>query len=225
MTAKKVSETSRNTVEDIADKVMHSIQMGRYVPGQRLIEADLMEEFNVKRGPVREALRILSGDGIVELVPMKGARVRKLDQRDIVDLFPVLSSLLTTTIRLAIDKVGKAPFRQKLETAMESLRQARQLEDYQQFQLASIRYSDVLHEAADNRYISFLNAKLHPELFFRQLSGTIQIEDWDSHLDHFENVHQALMSADDQEAVRLLEEFEARMVSMFSREDEPVVWK
>lgn len=211
-------------VQRIAERITQGIRSGRYVPGQRLIEADLMEEFQVNRGPVREALRILSGDGIVELVPRKGARVKKLEPGDLVELFPVLSGLLQVTVRLALPRLSEPEWRERLEAAMEGLRQARRLEDFGQFQLAGIHYADLLMDAADNRYLKFLNAKLHPNLFHRQVTNVVHIDDWDDYLGHFEALHRALLGGDLQECQRLLAEHEARMLELFEDGKDEVHW-
>ncbi len=214
----------RTAKQPIADRIVQGIRSGRYVPGQRLIEADLMEEFRSTRGPVREALRILAGDGIVELVSGKGARVKKLERDDLVELFPVLTGLLDVTVRLAIPRLAEAPWRERLDSAMEALRRARALEDYGQFQLAGIRYADLLMDAAANRYLIFLNAKLHPNLFYRQVTSVVHIDDWVGYLNHFESLHRALLDGDLPECRRLLAEHEDRMQEAFRQGGEEVHW-
>lgn len=210
----------------IAEQIKLGIQSGRFAPGQRLIEADLMNEFGVKRGPVREALRVLSGDGIVEHVPQKGVRVRKLEREDFFQLMPVLAGLLRTAIRLAAPKLGKAPWRERLEQAMEAMRSARRMQDFAQFQLAGMRYADVLFAASENRYLGYLHAKLYPDLFYRQFTNAVRIEDWDSYLDYFERTHRACLAGDAAKAEALISEHEAKMFGERAvRGGDPLVWR
>lgn len=80
-------------VEDVVGQITHKILDGKLVAGQRLVEADLMDDLSVGRGPIREALRILAGDGIVELMPNRGARVRSFSAVEIIEIMEVVAAL------------------------------------------------------------------------------------------------------------------------------------
>ena len=58
-----------------ADDLRRAILIGRYKPGERLVEDRLSAEFGIPRVPIREALRTLAGDGLVEVRPNRGATV------------------------------------------------------------------------------------------------------------------------------------------------------
>lgn len=206
----------------IAEAIKQGIRDGRFAPGQRLIEADLMKEFSTRRGPVREALRLLAGDGIVEHVPQKGVRVRKLEREHLAELLPVLAGMMQLTLRLAIPAVSRPPWRSRLEQAMQSLRHAARMRDFPQLQLAAIRYSEVLLAAAGNRYLSYLSGKLYPDLFYRQLSAAMQPEDWEGYLGHFEGVHRACLSGDRRAADALIDEHGRHMEELLRAQRAPL---
>tara|TARA_R110002110_G_scaffold405241_1_gene624222 strand:+ start:56029 stop:56673 length:645 start_codon:yes stop_codon:yes gene_type:complete len=188
----------------VVNRIKQGVSEGHYAPGQRLIEADLVLELGVKRGHVREALRILAGEGIVEIVPQRGARVRKLTEKDIAEMMPVLGGLLGVTVDLAIDKVGKQPFRQRLEKLMRELRQQAKSGNALGFHHASGAYHEVLAEAASNPFLDYLNEKIHGDLFRAQFIGTVKIGNWDRYLAHFQDMHDALMAGDNETARRLI---------------------
>ena len=71
-------------VEKIAFEIVRGIHDGRLVPGQRLVEATLTAELDTSRGPLREALRLLSAAGLVDLIPNRGAMIRKMSKEEIV---------------------------------------------------------------------------------------------------------------------------------------------
>lgn len=212
------------SVEHIVNQIKQGIRERRYVPGQRLIEADLAAEFGVKRQPVRDALRVLAGDGIVELIPQRGARVRKLDLDDMREIFPVLSGLLSIAIRLAIDRLGRPEIRARLEAALESMRHARRLEDLVQFHRAGLAYGALIQQAAGNRYLDYLHGKLHPDLFHFQMNSQIRVQNWDGYLAHFERMHEALVGGDLPRALELVAEHERAMLALFAG-DGPAVWR
>ncbi len=210
---------------DVVDVIQQGIRSGQYVPGQRLIEADLAGELGVRRTSVRDALRVLAGDGVVELVPQKGARVRRMSPDDLRDLVPVLAGLLRTALRLAIPRLGDPALRARLEAAQAALRHARMLEDFGLFQAMSLRYTEILHEAAANRYLDYLHAKLHPDVFNKQLAGAVEIGDWNEYLQHFDQVHAAVMAGNLSAALALIDVGEARMSMLFTEAAEPFVWR
>lgn len=73
-------------------------------PGQRLVERDLAAELEVSRIPLREALRLLEADGLVVLVPHKGALVSPFTPADVRDLFDVRESLEALAARLTAER-------------------------------------------------------------------------------------------------------------------------
>lgn len=70
-------------VEAVSQSILESIKIGKYVPGQRLIEADLTAELSISRGPLREALRLLAARGVIDLIPNRGAIIKKIHPDDI----------------------------------------------------------------------------------------------------------------------------------------------
>jgi DNA-binding GntR family transcriptional regulator len=85
----------------IVEQLRDDILAGRLSPGSRLIECDLTARFTVSRGPVREALRRLSADGLIEHWPHRGAVVRRLTEREIRELFAIRIEMEALAARLA----------------------------------------------------------------------------------------------------------------------------
>lgn len=86
-----MSEIQRPAVGSAVDNIVEFIRQrvlgGSYGPGHRLIEADITAELSVSRGPLREAFRRLSAEGLIELTPHRGARIRRLDVRELGDAY------------------------------------------------------------------------------------------------------------------------------------------
>jgi DNA-binding GntR family transcriptional regulator len=89
------------TVAFIVERLREDILAGRLEPGSRLIEGDLTLRFAVSRGPVREGLRRLSADGLIEHWPHRGAIVRRLTEREIRELFLIRIEMEALAARLA----------------------------------------------------------------------------------------------------------------------------
>lgn len=80
--------------EQLAEKLVEQIIRGDFTPGQRLHEMRLAEQFQVSRGPVREALRLLEREGLVVMLSHRGASVARLTEKRLKDIFSVRSALM-----------------------------------------------------------------------------------------------------------------------------------
>jgi DNA-binding GntR family transcriptional regulator len=88
-------------VEGFYDRLKERILSGEHLPGSHLVEAALTRAHKVSRATAREALRRLLADDLVELVAHRGARVRQLTSRDVVELYTVREPLEGLAARLA----------------------------------------------------------------------------------------------------------------------------
>ena len=79
--------------EQIALQVGSRVTGGSYAPGQRIMEQAIAAEFSVSRGPVREALRLLEKDGLVTILPRRGAQVTKLTITEVREIFDIRVAL------------------------------------------------------------------------------------------------------------------------------------
>lgn len=77
---------------------------GNLADGARVPERLLCEKFGVSRTPLREALKVLASEGLIDLLPNRGARIRPLTPQDIHELFDVMGGLESLAGRLACEK-------------------------------------------------------------------------------------------------------------------------
>ena len=89
-----------------------AILTGKLVPGERLMENQLAEKLGVSRTPVREALRMLELENLVELGPRKGAQVLDMSEKDITNILEVRSALEGLATSLACKKMTKEDLQQ-----------------------------------------------------------------------------------------------------------------
>ena len=80
-------------VQLVAERLRGEILSGALEPGERLVEEQLTDKFQISRAPLREALRLLIEQGLVEHVPRRGARVTTYSGRDFDDLFAIRDAL------------------------------------------------------------------------------------------------------------------------------------
>jgi DNA-binding GntR family transcriptional regulator len=94
--------------ETVTAHVRRAIMLGRIRPGERLTEQALAAEAGVSRGPVRDALRQLEREGLVQLAPHRGAVVSMLGLREAYEFYIVRGHLEGLAVRLAGDRLGDA---------------------------------------------------------------------------------------------------------------------
>lgn len=90
-----------SAAEQIAERINHDVLAGVYKPGQRIIEQDIADSFQVSRGPVRDAIRILEREGVVEILARRGAHVTSLSVKEVNDIFAIRGALIALAVSLA----------------------------------------------------------------------------------------------------------------------------
>ena len=93
--------------EKVWKAVVEGLFEGRFVPGQRLVESELVEQFKVSRGSVREAISRLASDGIVTTGRFRGAEVRRLSIQETIDILLVVEMALGLAARLAAERLAR----------------------------------------------------------------------------------------------------------------------
>lgn len=109
-----------SNVDVAADALREAIVRGRFKPGERIKESPLAAELDISRGPIRDALRLLERDGLVEVIPNRGALVPALRAVDVLEVYALRAALGSLALRkLLLD--GAVPLA-ALERALTRLR-------------------------------------------------------------------------------------------------------
>jgi DNA-binding GntR family transcriptional regulator len=189
--------------EELVTRLRDLVVEGELVPGTRLNERLLCERFGVSRTPLREAVKVLASEELVELLPNRGAVVTALTRADVRQLFEVMSALEALAGELACQRIDES-------------------------QLASIRalhYQMLLHHTRGELHEYFqCNQQIHEKIVhaagnavlaatYRALSGRIRRprylanqtqERWDHAVIEHGEILDALLARDGQNLARLL---------------------
>jgi DNA-binding GntR family transcriptional regulator len=147
-------------IDRVADEIRDAVRRGRYVPGQRLVEADLTAELGVSRPSLREALRRLAGEGLITIQPYQGATVRRWSHREIDEIFDVRELLEPEAARLATVNVERyrARFEASRRVIAECAARPPNPLDYDE---ENSRLHDLILEASGNRLLVSIIDSLH----------------------------------------------------------------
>jgi DNA-binding GntR family transcriptional regulator len=116
---------SRSVLADeVKDRLLQDILSGRYAPHARIVETTVAKELGISQAPVREALRGLEATGIVEILPFRGARVRRPTTAELLEAINVRAELETLGARLAVPRMSDADLAELLARGDELRRAA-----------------------------------------------------------------------------------------------------
>lgn len=101
--------------EELVAAVRDYLVEGHVSEGGRIPERELCLRFRVSRTPLREALKVLAAEGLIDLLPNRGARLRALTQADIEELFDVIGGLEALAGRLACERITEAELAEIVE--------------------------------------------------------------------------------------------------------------
>jgi len=104
----------------VADRLRDQIYQNELSPGDAIDEMALCERFGISRTPLREALKVLSSEGLIELIPRRGSFVRSMDIDELNELFPVMAVLEGLCAREAVENCSVNDL-QQLEKMHEKL--------------------------------------------------------------------------------------------------------
>ena len=182
--------------EELVRDLRNAITSGRYVPGQRLVEADLTAELGVSRSLLREALQRLSAEGLVEIVPNRGAIVKRLSFVETVELFQIRLELEALAARLAAANMGEKKSRHSFEAAISAiwsnesrLSTAAYLNENETFHAA-------IFSASGNEQLAVLNRRLRLSLLMAQIAPAITVDMMNRSLSEHRTIAGAILDRD-----------------------------
>ena len=146
--------TAHRSLRDlIADEIRAAIVAGQYKPGERLIEDRLAARFGVSRNPVREAMRVLESEGLVEVTPRRGATVSTISEAEAQEVIELRAALEAMSARLAArrgDPAMKARIAEVLERGTAAVRAA----DTEALVRMNTEFHALLAQAGANRFLA-----------------------------------------------------------------------
>ncbi|MGL3150164.1 GntR family transcriptional regulator [Microbacterium sp. A82] len=176
---------------DVRSKLRSAILRGAYAPRQRLIEADLAEEYGASRFVLRNALIQLEAEGLVELTPNRGARVREITPAEAVEITEIRQSVEGLVAARAAERVTEEQII-FLRQVGEDMREAIENHELMRYsELNSLLHGtirDIAEHAAANRVLEQLNGQMVRHQFQLFLVPGRPNTSFPEHLDIIEGV-------------------------------------
>lgn len=134
----------------IAEQLQRLIHSGEVLPGERLNEAALALRMGTSRGPIREAIRILTGIGLVTAVPNRGVFVRRISVAEMLEIYELRALLFGHAARLAAERVSPAD-RAGLESLLARMDEACEQGDGTRYYRVNLEFHARLMQLGGNR--------------------------------------------------------------------------
>ncbi|WP_010325244.1 GntR family transcriptional regulator [Marinobacterium stanieri] len=145
--------------EEVADALAHMIYSSELSPGEWIDELKLCKQMDISRTPLREALKVLASDGLVELVPRKGAFVKTISLQDLDEIFPIMAMLEGYCAQLSAEKATREDLHclQELHSNLEHHAASADIPHYYE---VNTQFHDALKRIARNGWLEQITLDL-----------------------------------------------------------------
>lgn len=128
---------------------------GRYTPGESLIELKIAKELNVSRTPVREAIRQLELEGLVESIPNKGVTVKGITKKDMEDIYRIRRVLEGLAARWSVEQITDAELK-RLQEVYELMEFYTSKDDIDQIAKLNTEFHDIIFSATKSTILKHI---------------------------------------------------------------------
>ena len=150
--------------DEVFNTLRERILKGVLKPGERLMEIHLADQLGVSRTPIREAIRMLELEGLVKMVPRKGAQVARISREDLQDVLEVRKALDTLAVKLACERITTDEI-VRLKEAEDEFERTLTLGDTTEIAEADVAFHDVIQAASKNKRLKSMISNLAERIY------------------------------------------------------------
>ncbi len=148
----------------VFNTLRRAILKGELKPGERLMEISLADRLGVSRTPIREALRKLEQEGLVVMIPRRGAQVADITEKDLNDVLEVRMALESLAIEKACKRMSEKDM-EKLLAAAREFEKTTTEGDLVKLAEADVAFHEVLYQAAENVTLNQVLNNLREQIY------------------------------------------------------------
>lgn len=188
----KVSVNEYLPLRDIVfNSLRKAILKGELEPGERLMEKQLAEKMGVSRTPIREAIRKLELEGLVIMVPRKGAEVAMITRQDIKDVLEVRAALESLAVKLACQRMEKQSLNE-LMAVNDAFMGAARRGDVETVIKKDVEFHDAIYSATNNGKLVGMINNLQEQIYRFRVEYIRQMSDFDTLMAEHEEIVTAI---------------------------------
>ena len=203
--AKPLEVGSSSLVDRVIRHIDKLIGQGELKLGDSISEPTLIATLGIGRVPVREAIRILAGEGILELVPNRSARVRQVDSVEILEMLDVLTGFSATAIHLLGTRPIEPAFAEQLLASADDINALAKAGHGANDLMREIsRFHYILIQASGNNYLIRLLQKTRINYYSRYLVTLLGRRAFIAAAPRYKRMAEAVIRGDSLAAIRIL---------------------
>lgn len=193
----------RSLHDEIVDRLRDLIVDGELRPGQKIQEPELCERFGVSRTPLREALKALAAEGLVALLPNRGASVAQITLKEIHELFPIMGALEALAGALACEHITEGALK-TIRREHDRMIQYFERGEWPGYIKANRAIHDALFAAAGNESLAALFRQLLVRTHAARFVATNSPARWEQSVEDHQKIIAALEKRDGKKLALLL---------------------
>lgn len=200
-----IEENAYLPLRDVVFQTLRqAILKGELQPGERLMEIKLAERLGVSRTPIREAIRKLELEGLVVMVPRKGAAVANITEKDTKDVLEVRRTLEMFAVEVACDRISEEQLEQ-LKKAARDFEASKGSMDVIRIAETDMLFHEIIYEATQNeRLVQMLN-NLRENMYRYRIEYLKDSNYYDSLMSEHREILEAIEAGDKQRARACME--------------------
>lgn len=148
----------------VFNTLRQAILTGELKPGERLMEIHLANRLGVSRTPIREAIRKLELEGLVTMIPRRGAEVAQITEKSMNDVLEVRRAVDALCVELACDRITEEEL-EALKAACDAFEQAVRTKDVKKIAKADVELHDIIVQATGNKRLIQLVNNLSEQMY------------------------------------------------------------
>ncbi len=187
----------------VADMLRDMIMTGKLKEGDKINEGKLCSKMGISKTPLREALRVLSVEGLIELVPNRGSFVTKPTLEEITEMFDIMSLLEGFCARSACQKMSEDDFSQ-LEKFHAQLEENFELRNQEGYIRMNNEFHSYLQELAGNRTLNQIVSGLRKKILLYRFQSLNMRERFKNSIEEHRQLLDAFRQRDHEKAEMLM---------------------
>ena len=141
-----------------------AILKGELKPGERLMEVQLANRLGVSRTPIREAIRKLELEGLVTMIPRRGAEVAEITEKNMRDVLEVRRALEELAVKIACDKITEGELKE-LSVVAKKFRDVMYCDNLMQITEADVEFHEIIYRATGNMRLIQILSNLREQMY------------------------------------------------------------
>ena len=179
----------------VFNTLRQSILTGELKPGERLMEIHLADKLGVSRTPIREAIRKLELEGLVTMIPRRGAEVAQITEKHLKDVLEVRRALDTLTVELACERITQEELADLMD-ARDLFIKAIKTKDANKIAQADVAFHDIILIASRNDRLMQMLSNLSQQMYRYRLEYVKDDEHYDRLIDEHNTIFDAISRRD-----------------------------